>query len=643
MSRRAWVGHRALRLGAFFGLATFLGLGPFGSAPAVSAQDVVDAGKRYGIEVPSAYYAQVAARPALYEFERALFNRVGPERTSAFGEVGVPVILGLFADSPAEPHITPEAVQQSLFDGPSEHGTMTESYLEMSRGALTIVGEVYGWARSSLTMADVVGTDRSFGPDNRVGEYLVEVLSQVDADIDFARFDNDGPDGVANSGDDDGFVDVVTFEYLEVSASCGGPSIWPHRSTLSGRAGAPYRTNDIGIDGDTIYVQDYITQGATDCSGENVQDAGVITHEFGHALGFPDWYHWIDSSLGPYGRRWVMGCWALMAAGSWGCGPVVDDRPPFGPTHMLGYSKERLGWIDYTEVGEVWNETFVLRPAELDGRVLRMQLDEAGDEFLIAEYRAQVGFDHHLPAAGVLLYKHDDNAALRPPPASDDPYFLTMLERDADESLRRMAAEGGSRGEPGDAWGVDGASSRLTAEDPPYLRLADGGWTSVQVHEVYAEGDSARVVLSTGRTPRLIAPEARFDVDRVRTFTQRVRIAGGYGPYSAAGDIPADFSLAVDRDALVLIGSVVDSLPRTYQLTVTDARGSTSPSVAIELAGTGPWTVGLESLLQRFLQEGEPLSPGEASYLDEVGNANGRYDVGDLRRWLREGDPNGPH
>jgi hypothetical protein len=47
--------------------------------------------------------------------------------------------------------------------------------------------------------------------------------------------------------------------------------------------------------------------------------------------------------------------------------------------------------------------------------------------------------------------------------------------------------------------------------------------------------------------------------------------------------------------------------------------------------------VELGSLVQSFLQSGaEPLTPGELDYLDEVGNANGRYDVGDLRKWLRE-------
>jgi hypothetical protein len=52
--------------------------------------------------------------------------------------------------------------------------------------------------------------------------------------------------------------------------------------------------------------------------------------------------------------------------------------------------------------------------------------------------------------------------------------------------------------------------------------------------------------------------------------------------------------------------------------------------------------VGLDALLQPFLVSGaEPLTPGEVDYLDELGNGIGGYDVGDLRKWLREGAPTG--
>lgn len=606
------------------------------SGVTLEAQDIEARAAAKGITLPAAYYAQIQAQPDLYEFRRALFNRVTPDRTSSFGVVEVPVILALFSDSD-EPFVSREDVQASLFDGPAPRGTITQAYEEMSLGALTVTGDVYGWTRTSLTMSQVVGTDRSFGPDNRVGEYLVEALTNLDPEIDFARFDNDGPDGIANSGDDDGFVDVVTFEYLEVSASCGGPAIWPHRSSLQGRSGAPYKTDDVGVNGDTIYVQDYITQGATDCAGENVQDAAVITHEFGHALGMPDWYHWIDRDIGPFGRRWVMGCWALMAAGSWGCGPVTESRAPFGPTHMVGFTKEYLGWIEYTDVGEVWNEEIVLDPIQTSGDLLRVQLDDAGDEFLIIEYRGLLGFDHQIPAAGVLMYKNDTNASIRPDPATSDPYFLSMLEQDGNRSLLRMATEGGSRGQPGDAWGVDGVSSPLNAESLTSLRLANGDWTSVQVHEVYAEGETARIVISTGRTPRLFAPTATVDVERIRTFLAPVRIAGGVGPYVGVGDLPDGFTLEVSGDELFLVGSLQEDGPFDYSFAIEDSNGNLSEEVTLTVAASTEWSPEVATLMRLFLQsEGEALTPGELQHLDRTGNDNGQYDVGDLRVWLRE-------
>jgi M6 family metalloprotease-like protein len=613
-----------------------------------TGQDIEALSELRGIPLPEAYHRQVRANPDFYEFERALFNRVGGKlsargpvavdaaRTAVAGQVRLPVVLALFADSPERPHVTREMVQTSLFTGPAERGTITEAYLEMSRGALEVNGDAFGWVRTGLTVSEIVGTESGFGPDARIGEYLVEALDLIDGSVDFALYDNDGPDGIPDSGDDDGYVDVITIEYLEVGASCGGPAIWPHRSRMSSRTGVPYETDDLGIDGNPIRIQDYITQGATDCTGAVVQDASVLTHEFGHALGLPDWYHWIDPSLGPYGRRWVLGCWALMAAGSWGCGPVADERDPFGPTHMIGYAKAWLGWLDYLEIGEVWNQEIILHPMETTGLPLRVQLDDAGGEFLIAEYRTQQGFDAPLPGAGVLMYKHDDNASIRPSPSSGDPYFLTMLERDGNGSLLKMASEGGSRGEIGDAWGVDGFGAKLNATTTPSLRLADGGHTPVMVHEVYVEGDQARLVISTGLEPRLVEPEPTLEVMQVRTFTLPVRIAGGRGPYSGVGTLQDGVSLTAVSDELLLVGSVRDPGPYVYEFAVRDSFGSESDPVHVTLTAPIEWVVEAADLLRGFLEaEGAPLTPGEIEYLDDSGNANGIYDVGDFRKWLR--------
>lgn len=636
MRARACGAIRSTALRAACVLAVVTGF--VGSVPAVGAQDIEALARQRGIELPAAYFEQIRRDPTAYQFRRALFNRTAPGLTASHGVVTLPVVLALFSDSP-DPHITQEMIDASLFVGPAELGTISESYLEMSRGALDVRGDVFPWVRTSLTMFEVVGTDSGFGPDQRIGEYLTEALDALDPDVDFAQYDNDGPDGVANSGDDDGFVDVITFEYLEVAASCGGPAIWPHRWTLNGRAGAPYQTDDVGISGDTIFVNDYITQSVADCSGQVVQSAGTMAHEFGHALGLSDYYHPTANGIQPEGRRWIMGCWALMAGGSWGCGRIDESRVAFGPTHMMAHSKHQLGWIEYMDIGEVWNEEIILDPVQTSGVALRVPMGDAGAEYFIAEYRAQIGFDAQLPADGVLMYKLDEEGERRPDPLTD-PYLVTLLEQDGDRGLLRNHLEGGDRGVAGDAWGVGGISSKLNAETIPELRLSSGGRTPIMIHEVYVEGGQARLVISTGRTPKLIEPAQPFEVTRIRSFLESVRIAGGTGPYTASGTLPNGVFLSSAGDELFVGGSVLDEGPYDLVVSVQDALGNRSADIAVTLLAPIAWTVEVVSLLQRFLQSGsDPLTPGELDYLDSVGNENGRYDVGDLRKWLREQGP----
>ena len=599
------------------------------------AQDIEAVSELRGIPLPAAYYETVGTDPTAYTFARALFARGRPAGAGVTGSVRIPVVLALFEDS-TDPHISREMAQASLFDGPSAHGTLTEAYLEMSRGALTVGGDVFDWVRTSLPLAAVVGTTDGLGGDARVGDFFAEALDSIDASIDFSVYDNDGPDGVPDSGDDDGYVDVITVEYLEVAASCGGPAIWPHRWRMSAWNDAAYVTDDIGTGGEPIRIQDYITQGVADCAGSGVQNSSTIAHEFGHALGLPDYYHWIDRDAGPQGRRWVLGCWSLMAAGSWGCGPVEQTPELFGPTHLTAVSKEQLGWAEYVDPGEVWNEEIVLGPVQTTGVALRVPLDATGTQFLIAEYRARTGFDEALPADGVLFYKQDINASRTPNPTGTDPYYLSLLEHDGNAGLLRTYFDGGNRGEAGDAWGVDALTGELHAETAPSLRLSDGSPTAVTVHEVSVQSGSARVVISTSRVPRLIAPEGPIEVAQVVSFLESIRIAGGTMPYAPMGSVPEGLAVAAEGDELVVTGSLTDPGPIDLFLWVHDATGGTSEPIVVSLSAPVQWSVVLAELLRPFLEDvGESLTAEELLYLDARGNGNGTYDVGDLRSWLR--------
>lgn len=456
-----------------------------------------------GVELPRGYHERVARQPDVYRLADGWIARAARARAqgAAVGDtLPMVVVLALFADSP-EPHVAAEEVQRVLFDGPFEYGTASEFYAEASGGRFGLRGRTLPWVRTSLTMTEVVGTSYGLGDDAQVGAYLVEALEAVDALIDFGLYDNDGPDGVPNSGDDDGAVDAVAFEFLEVAASCGGPSIWPHRSRIGGWfGGLPYVTDDPRHGGEAVIVNDYIVQSVVDCGGIEPQKATTIAHETGHVLGLPDLY---DASQGilPEQRRWVVGCWSLMAAGAWGCG--ADDRQGWvRPTHMGAWERTRLGWIgEVADIGDGIDVEYQLGPMLVGEQALRIPLrtTTGGDliEYLLVEYRTQEGFDRDLPAAGVLVYHVDlEVPGNRPCDTCAQRYRVVLLEADGNRSLQRTFTEGGNRGEPGDAWGVTGPGG-LAHDTEPSTRLTSGAASPVTIEEIAIRDGVAYVTVSS--------------------------------------------------------------------------------------------------------------------------------------------------
>ena len=479
------------------------------SAPAPARGQEMEAVSRIsGRALPAGYFDQILQRPDFFQTRdgwRLRTARTMERSTALTGTLPVAVILALFSDSP-EPSVGYGEVQAALFGSSSPYGSVSEYYSEVSGGRFTVDGEVFPWVRTSLSMAEVVGDSYGLGGTARTREYLFEAASLVDESVDFGQFDNDGPDGIPNSGDDDGSVDAVAFQFLEVSASCGGPAIWPHRSRLQyWNDDIPFVTNDLRPNGTHIVLNDYTTQSAFDCTGNNVQKATTIAHELGHVLGLPDLY---DRSQGlePQYRRWVVGCWSLMAAGSWGCG--TDNRDGWlRPTHMGPWEKMLLGWLDEVEdVGRVLDQEFTLQPVQSGQRILKVPLEwddpqydwqAEDDEYLLIEYRTKEGFDADLPSSGVMVYHIDPKVpGNRPCDTCPQQYRVSVVEADGNRSLQRSFLEGGNRGEAGDAWGTLGPGS-LTNNTSPSSRKTSGDRSPVSIYQIYVEAGLAHVVLSS--------------------------------------------------------------------------------------------------------------------------------------------------
>jgi M6 family metalloprotease-like protein len=443
------------------------------AAGSATAQDIEVVAQLAGRELPHGYYELLRRNPKFFRPSGGWIRRA--ERAIAAarpvaGELPVVVIPALFSDSPdPDPFAGTDELQRVLFDGPAEEGTLREYYTEVSGGRLTLYGQVLPWVRTSLTLLDLT--------------------------TDFGRYDNDGPDDLPNSGGDDGIVDAVAFEFLEIAASCGGPGIWPHFSRISNWRGDPFVTDDPRPGGGFVRLDPYFIQSAVDCEGTDVQPITTIAHELGHLLGLPDLYHPVYGIL-PEQRRWVVGCWSLMAARAWGCGDVARTEWK-RPTHMGAWEKRQLGWLDqvFSVPADELHE-LTLGPVQTARQILEIPLGEA--ERLLVEYRQRISFDRDLPAEGVLIYRINDTIPFRPCTECAPLYRVMLLEADGNGTLVRTALEGGNRGEPGEAFAVFG-QGKLTAITDPSTRLDAGlgDESDVSIYAITLEGGGAGLVLST--------------------------------------------------------------------------------------------------------------------------------------------------
>lgn len=293
---------------------------------------------------------------------------------------------------------------RQLFD-PQVGGSFAHFYHTMSFGQLSIRGEVVEkrYASRRAASAYVASRAKEYGG---YGEFALEILESADQDLDFSQFDNDGPDGIPNSGDDDGVVDYLFIDLVSVPRNFiqGG---------ATGIAGlgfsADYVTRDRGASGSPILISGIPPRGAIFKGGTFSQTVGTMAHEFGHGLGLPDLY---DLSWGnPEEDSGGIGRWGLMGWGASGW------KGSDGPNPLCAKSREFLGWIgqDNDRLIEVRRDTTGIRLADLDqgGVVYKVPLrslvvegDFLEEEYLLLEFRTRSGsyYNRNLPAEGLLVW-----------------------------------------------------------------------------------------------------------------------------------------------------------------------------------------------------------------------------------------------
>lgn len=314
----------------------------------------------------------------------------------AHGHVNVLVVFAQFAD---ESLTAVPGYAAELFDA-DRPGSFTHFYHTMSFGQLQVHGTVLPRRyRSDEPAAAYLSQEP--GQPGDYGVFVKEILRKVDADIDLGCFDNDGPDGIANSGDDDGRVDYVFVNLRSV----------PENFILgraTGKASLGFRTyrsaTDTSASGKPLRIEGMGYYGTLLQEGSFSQTVGSMAHEFGHGLGLPDLYDTsflITPDQDPAEDGAGVGAWCLMGWGAHGW--KGDD----GPNPLCAWSREQLGWIgsDNERLVEVRADGAELTVADVQREGLAYKVPLPDGEYLLLEQRdASFYYNHSQPAAGLLIW-----------------------------------------------------------------------------------------------------------------------------------------------------------------------------------------------------------------------------------------------
>ena len=320
------------------------------------------------------------------------------------------------------------------------------------------------------------------GTSARFGELLTEILTKLDdGTVNWGQFDNDGPDGIANSGDDDGFVDFINFIHPEVDGACGTTHLWSHRFVINGVSATNYTTKTARAGGGFVRVRDYTLQsgvgGNDGCTGGQIMPIGTIAHETGHAFGLPDLYDTNGPSEG-------IGEWGLMGSGNY--------TRSYSPAGFEAWSLFELGWVAVDTLTA--SRTVTVNPIQVSDTIFYAAL--AGtDEFILLENRdsllsdtAQMNSGYVKKKSPGLLIWHIDQSLVDTRMGSNSVnsgqvHGVALEQADGLNQLR--ATSGGNRGDTGDSYPGSTVNRSWTTSSNPAAHNNASAYAGFIIDSIY--------------------------------------------------------------------------------------------------------------------------------------------------------------
>jgi M6 family metalloprotease-like protein len=334
-------------------------------------------------------------------------KRVGNAVTATgFPKTGNPkslVIMVNFSDKsfvvPTPQDAFTKLLNQSNYSTNGGTGSAKDYFLASSNGQFGPQFDVVGPYTLANTIA-YYGANDTQGYDVKPAYMIVDACKAADnAGVDFTQYDTDN----------DGYIDNVFVYYAGYNEAEYGPenTIWPHRWVVEPGTNYPSTPpTAVKFDGKTVY--DYACtselQGST---GSSMCGIGTFTHEFGHVIGLPDYYHTESSDKN------TLNSWHIMDSGAY----LNAGRTP--PTYTA-YDKWFLGWMTPEQLSTGANKVLYplsqsITPGNYKNQAYLLSAtthnmsatSPSPAEFYVMEYRKKTGWDAYLPAEGLLFWHVD--------------------------------------------------------------------------------------------------------------------------------------------------------------------------------------------------------------------------------------------
>lgn len=313
--------------------------------------------------------------------------RAAGRKSISIGKKRFPVFLVEFSDLKFTVENPVEAFSKMLNErGYSENGgtgSVYDYYYENSCGQFDPVYDVIGPVTLSKGFAEYGGNNDD-GSDKDARGAFVEACSLALAQnlIDFSQYDNDG----------DGYIDNLFFYFAGHNEAEGGSkdAIWPHQSYLGNFSANGVRAGSYAC-----------TSEYRGSSGTTMAGIGTFCHEFGHALGLPDFY---DTDYEKNGTADAVYAFSLMCNGNY-------NNNGRTPPYLGALERWILGWIeDLPEL--ITSQDVNIRPVYENGGCTTPTSVEG--EFFLYEVRDGSGWDRYIkasnkdnPPSGMLVYHVD--------------------------------------------------------------------------------------------------------------------------------------------------------------------------------------------------------------------------------------------